>query len=123
MNTEEINHLLKHILANSRACFLGVFASDKLAPLNTIHSLVQCCYVSNIDPTGQGGTHWVSFFHSRQNRLGMEDKLVNLAFPFHSPFKYLIIHINPGLRNPGLLAVLHLCSLSSSSQLCIEFNM
>ena len=95
MNTDEINHLLKHLLANSRARFPGVSASDKLRPLNTIHSFVPCCYVSNIDPTGQCGSHWVGFFHSRTNRLEvlivMEDNLVNSAFHFQNPFKYFII--------------------------------
>ena len=40
MNSDEIPHILKHRLANSRARFLGAFASDKHPPLNSIQSLV-----------------------------------------------------------------------------------
>ena len=58
MNTQEIMHILKLLLANSPGRFLSVFAFDKLHPLNSIQPLVPCCYVSNIDPTGQGGSHW-----------------------------------------------------------------
>ena len=73
MNSDEITHILKHLLAPSRARFLGVFASDKLPPLNSIQSLVQCCYRSNIDPMVKGGSYWVGFFHSRPNRLEFFD--------------------------------------------------
>ena len=66
MNCDEITHILKHLLANSRARFLGVFASDKPPPLNTIQSLIRGCYVSNIDPTGKGGSHWVAFLNIDQ---------------------------------------------------------
>ena len=69
MNTNEITHNLKHLLGHSRARFLGFFAYDKIHPLNSIQYLVPCCYVSNIEPTGKGGSHRVAFFHSRPNRL------------------------------------------------------
>ena len=57
MNNHEITHILKHILGNSHAVFLGIFASDKPPPLNSIQTIVHYCYGSNIDPTGQGGSH------------------------------------------------------------------
>ena len=69
MNTDEITNMLKHLVANSRARFLGVFASDKPPPLNSIQSLVPCCYVSNIDHTGKRVSHYLAFFHSIQNRF------------------------------------------------------
>ena len=73
MNTDEITHILKHLLANSRVRFLGVFASDKLRPLNTIQSLIPCCYASNIDPTGKGRSHWVAFFSLKTKSLELFD--------------------------------------------------
>ena len=63
MNSDEITHILKHFLANSRGLFLDVFATYKSPPLNTIQSLIPFCYVSNIDQRGKGGAHWVSFIH------------------------------------------------------------
>ena len=68
MNSDEITHILKHFLAHSPARFLGVFASDKVPPLNTIQSLIPFCYVSNIDPAGKGGSDWVAFF--TQDQIG-----------------------------------------------------
>ena len=62
MNTDSITVIIRKLLPHSRARFLGVFTSEKLPPLNAIQSRVPCCYVSNIDPTGQGGSHWVAFF-------------------------------------------------------------
>ena len=73
MNTDEITNILKQLLANYRARLPGVFASDKLPQLNSIHCLVPCCYVLNNDPNGKGGSHWVAFFHSRPNRLEFID--------------------------------------------------
>ena len=96
MNSDEITHILKHLLAHSRARFLGVFASDKLPPLNTIQSLIPCCYVSNIDPTGKGGSHWVAFFHSRPNRLEFFDSYGRHPCEFGFSFpKSLQIFYNP----------------------------
>ena len=73
MNTEEISFILKHLLSNSRTHFLGVFASDKLPPINTIAAYTPCCYVANTDPTGWGGSHWVAFFHPLPNKLEFFD--------------------------------------------------
>ena len=95
MNTEEITHILKHLLPHSGARFLGVFASVKPPPLNSIQSLVQCCYVSNIESTGKGGSHWGAFFtlyQIDQNFLMvLQENLMNLAFHFQNPFKYFTI--------------------------------
>ena len=98
MNSEEITHILKHLLANSRARFLGFFASDKLPPLKSIQSLVPIGYVSNIDPTGKGWSKWVAFYHSRPNRLeffksyGRDPCEFGFSFPkslqiFHNPYQ------------------------------------
>ena len=73
MNTEEITRILKPLLTNSRARFLGVFASEKLPPLKTIQSLIPCCYVSKIDRTWKGGSKWVDFFHSKPIRFEFFD--------------------------------------------------
>ena len=95
-NTDEITHILKHHLDNSRARFLSVFASDKHAPLNSIQSLVPSCYVSNIDRTGKAGSHWVAFFHSRPNRLEFLDSYGRhpCEFGFSFPKSLKIFH-NP----------------------------
>ena len=97
MNSDEITHILKHLLAHSRAHFLGVFASDKLPPLNTIQSLIPCCDVSNIDPTGKGGYRWVAFFtrdqiHRIFDSNGSEPCEFGFSFPkslqiFHNPYQ------------------------------------
>ena len=96
MNTEEIIHLLKNLLAHSRARFLGVFASDKLPPLNTIQSLIPCCLVSNIDPTGKGRSHCVDFSNSRPTRLEFFDSYGRepCEFDFSFPKSLQIVH-NP----------------------------
>ena len=58
MNTDEITNILNHLLANSRARLLGVFASDKLPPLNSIHVLFNSVMfqalilLGKADPTG-----------------------------------------------------------------------
>ena len=89
INTEEITHILKQLLATSPARFLGVIATHNRPPLNSIQSLVPGCYLSNIDPTGKGGTYWVAFFHTTTNRLEfsrvMEENLVNLGSHFQIP--------------------------------------
>ena len=127
MNTDEITHLLKHLLAHSRAGFVPFFPSDKRPPLNTIQSLIPCCYVSNIDPTRKGGSHSAAFFHSRPNRLNflivMEDNHVNSAFHFQNPLKYFIIPTKYTPLEPGSVGILYIHSLSSGSQLFIAFNM
>ena len=98
MNSDDITHILMHILSNYRARFLVVFDSDNLSPLISIQSLVSCCYVSNIEPTGKGGSHWVAFFHSRPNRLefldsdGRKPCEFGFSFPkslqiFHNPYQ------------------------------------
>ena len=127
MNTEEITHILKHFLVNSRARFLGVFASDKLSPLNSIQSHVPCCYVSNTDPTGKCGSHWVAFFTldqiDKNFLIVMKENLANLVFISKIPSNISQSLPNPGLWNPGLWAFLYIHSLSSGSQLFIAFNM
>ena len=98
MNTEELTHLLKHLVAHSRALFLGVFASDKHHTLNSFQSLVPICYVTNNDPPAKGGSHWNSFFQARPNRLEFYDSYgrqpceFGFSFPkslqiFHNPYQ------------------------------------
>ena len=128
MNTDEITHILKHLLANSRERFLGVFASDKFPRLNSIQSLVPCCYVSNIDPTGKGGSHWVAYFHTRTNRLELIERdgrhPCEFRFLFQNPNKYFISHIKSKPLEPRSVVIfVDIHSLSSSSKLCIAFNM
>ena len=98
MNTDEITHILKRLLATSLSRFLDVFASEKIHPLTSIQSFVPCCYVSNTDPHVKGGSHWVAFFHSKQNPLEFFDSYprrpcdFGFSFPkslqiFHNPYQ------------------------------------
>ena len=94
MHTDEITRILKHLLANSRARFLGVFASDILPPLKSIQSLVPSCNVSKMYPTGKGGTNWVIFSQSRQYWLQFLDRYGRepYEFGFRFPKCLLIFH-------------------------------
>ena len=67
MNTDEITPILRHLLANCRASFLAVVASDKPSPVNSIQVVITCCYVLKTNPTGQAESNRVAFFHSRPN--------------------------------------------------------
>ena len=78
MNTEHILLVLKHLLANSRIHFLGVFASDRLPSLTAIRAYSPCCYVANTDQTGLGGSHWVAFFHPTPMKLEFFDSFAKL---------------------------------------------
>ena len=78
MNTEQIQLVLSHLLSKSRIHFLGVFASDKLPSISTIRAYSPCCYVANTDQTGQGGSHWVAFFHPTPNKLEFFDSFAKL---------------------------------------------
>ncbi|KAF0140314.1 MAG: hypothetical protein FD143_3528 [Ignavibacteria bacterium] len=78
MNTDQILRALRHLLANSRVHFLGVFAADQLPSFTTIRAYSPCCYVANTDETGQGGSHWVAFFHPSPNKLEFFDSFCKL---------------------------------------------
>ena len=78
MNTTQIHRVLNHLLENSRVHFLGVFASDKLPSLTAIKAYSPCCYVANTDETGQGGSHWVAFFHPNPRKLEFFDSFAKL---------------------------------------------
>ena len=73
MNTDDITHIRKHLLANSRESFHGDFACDKVPPLNSIQSRVPCCNLLKIGLTGIGGCHSIAFFHTRRKRLELFD--------------------------------------------------
>ena len=129
MNCDEITHILKLLLAHSRARFLCVFASHKLPPLNTIQSIIPCGDVSNIDPTGKCGSHWVAFFTQDQIVLNFFDIYGRqpCEFGFSFPKSLQIFHNPYQIQALGTWVCGHFCvythSLSSSAQLCIEFNM
>ncbi|KAF0151795.1 MAG: hypothetical protein FD188_3431, partial [Ignavibacteria bacterium] len=78
MNTTQIHRVLNHLLENSRVHFLGVFASDKIPSLTAIKAYSPCCYVANTDETGQGGSHWVAFFHPNPRKLEFFDSFAKL---------------------------------------------
>ena len=97
MNTDEVTHILQHLLAISLARFLLVFASDKVLPRNSIQSLDPGCYVSNSAPPGEGRSNCVAFFDTRPNRFkfldsfGREHCEFGLSFQnsrqiFHNPY-------------------------------------
>ena len=95
MNSDEITHILKHLLAHSRPRFLSIFASDKRPPLNPIQTLILCCYVSNIDPKGNA-LPLGCLFHSRPNRLESFDSSRRGPCEFRFSFqKSLQIFHNP----------------------------
>lgn len=87
MNTEEITFLLSRLLAKTKVNFLGVFPSDKLPTYSITLAFVPCCYVANVDPTGQQGSHWVAFYHSCPNKLDFFDSFgrdpKEFGFSFH----------------------------------------
>ncbi|KAF0157041.1 MAG: hypothetical protein FD188_2836 [Ignavibacteria bacterium] len=55
MNKDEITHILKHLLAHSRARFLRVFASDKHPPLNRFNLLFHAVMFQTLIQPGKAG--------------------------------------------------------------------
>ena len=95
MDTEEIRRLLHHLFRHSPCLFLGVYAADNLPSPSFICANTPCCYVSNTDPKGWPGKHWVAIYHSTNNALEFFDSFAqhpsNLGFKFHASFQ---VHYN-----------------------------
>ena len=63
MDTIDLTLILTRLFTNSQTNFLGVVASDRKPSLRSVTTFAPCCYVLNIDPKSEPGTHWVAIYH------------------------------------------------------------
>ena len=111
MITDEITHILYHLLPNSRAFFLGVFASDILPPMNSIQSLVPCCFFKPL--YNWAGLVQISrLLHSRPNHLEFFDRYFTQAceFGISFPKSLQIFHTPHQILACGTLIFRRFCS-------------
>ncbi len=60
MNSIEIESVLNGYNWN-RFNFLGCFSADQLPEIDTINAKLPVCFIANVEPANQGGSHWVAF--------------------------------------------------------------
>ena len=73
MDTIDLTLILARLFSNSQTNFLGVVASDSKPSLTSVAAFAPCCYVLNIDPKSEPGTHWVAIYHPTPEHLEFFD--------------------------------------------------
>jgi hypothetical protein len=70
MNTQQIVTILRRNRF-SQPYFKGVYPADETKLFRTYPH----CFIANVDPSGQPGTHWVAFYIPRSNCVEYFDSL------------------------------------------------
>lgn len=78
MNTAEIDCVLRRLLENRKANFVGVFAADMLPIRSSKQQQKQqfsypYCFVINTDPANKPGEHWVAAYADSPTQLEFFD--------------------------------------------------
>lgn len=71
LHTEQLDYLLAHLAqVTGKVDYLGVFSADCVPSVALLASRSRdACFVSNTDPLGKPGSHWLAFFYYASYRV------------------------------------------------------
>lgn len=71
LHTEQLEYLLEHLAqVTGEVDYLGVFPADQVPSIALLLSRSRdVCFVSNTDPLGKPGSHWLAFFYYASYRV------------------------------------------------------
>lgn len=101
MNTTQILTALKNdpVTANK---FCGVFPSDQLPEhIETF----PCGIVANTDPSGEPGTHWITFYLSSRHKAEFFDSFGKPPEYYHKSFKHFLDDYDLNFNNRKLQSI------------------
>lgn len=106
MYARQINTILSHHKSTKRH-FLSVFPSDLLPTKITRYP---ACFVCNVDPSDQPGSHWLAFYIPSADKLEFFDSYGNTPDFFQGPIcdfasRYSRIIYNPSTLQTNVTAV------------------